>query len=222
LGDTAVYVVCKSGFNFYLHKTTNTILTVMAVKNASHESSGVFFITFTCSKWIPLFEIVNAYDVVYKWFDYLKSNGHYVFSYVIMPNHLHCMIGLRENEAGINKIVSNGKRFMAYELVKRLQSTGNIDVLQKLEEAVSISDRKKGKLHQVFEHSFDCKACYSEPFILQKLNYIHQNPLRGKWQLAFSPSEYLHSSALFYETGKQGIYPVTHINSLGELEFGIG
>ena len=194
----------------------------MSVKNGSHESSGVFFITFTCSNWIPLFEIVNAYDVVYKWFDYLKSKGHYVFSYVIMPNHLHCIIGMRENEAGINKLVSNGKRFMAYELVERLKSSGNMNVLQKLKGAVSVSDSKRGKLHQVFEPSFDCKACYSGPFILQKLNYIHHNPLRGKWKLASSPSEYLHSSALFYATGMQGIYPVTHISLMNELEFFTG
>jgi hypothetical protein len=129
---------------------------------------------------------------------------------------------MRENEAGINKLVSNGKRFMAYELVERLKSSGNMVVLQKLKGAVSVSDSKRGKLHQVFEPSFDCKACYSGPFILQKLNYIHHNPLRGKWKLASSPSEYLHSSALFYATGMQGIYPVTHISSMNELEFFTG
>jgi hypothetical protein len=32
----------------------------------------------------------------------------------------------------------------------------------------------------------------------------------------------VHSSALFYATGMQGRYPVTHINSLNELDFTVG
>jgi hypothetical protein len=38
-----------------------------------------------------------------------------------MPNHLHALIGLKNSEQSINIIVSNAKRFMAYELVKRLK-----------------------------------------------------------------------------------------------------
>jgi hypothetical protein len=35
-----------------------------------------------------LFEIANAYDTVYKWFDYLYEKRIYVTGYVIMPNHV--------------------------------------------------------------------------------------------------------------------------------------
>jgi hypothetical protein len=36
---------------------------------------------------------------------------------------------------------------------------------------------------------------------LQKLNYIHNNPVSGKWQLAETFLEYEHSSVCFYEKG---------------------
>lgn len=36
---------------------------------------------------------------------------------------------------------------------------------------------------------------------LQKLNYIHQNPLAKHWKLVQKPSDYKYSSAKFYETG---------------------
>ncbi len=32
--------------------------------------------------------------------------------------------------------------------------------------------------------SFDAKPIFSEKFLLQKLNYIHYNPVKGKWRLA--------------------------------------
>ncbi len=40
-----------------------------------------------------------------------------------MPNHLHVMIDFGVSEKIFNTIISNGKRFMAYEIVKRLQET---------------------------------------------------------------------------------------------------
>jgi hypothetical protein len=87
-----------------------------------------------------------------------------VCGYVIMPNHIHVLLGIRASEQPINTIVSNGKRFMAYELVRRLQLQSHYDTLEWLSRAVSAPDRKQGKLHQVFEPSFDCKECYSEAF----------------------------------------------------------
>ena len=38
---------------------------------------------------------------------------------VIMPNHLQALIAFRNTGQLINTIVRNGKRFMAYEIVKR-------------------------------------------------------------------------------------------------------
>ncbi len=61
---------------------------------------------------------------------------------------------------------------------------------------------KKGQLHKVFEESFDAKPIYHREFLLQKINYIHLNPLRGKWKLAEHWEDYEHSSAKFYVRNK--------------------
>lgn len=181
------------------------------------DNHGFYFITFTCQNWLPLFEITNGYDLIYKWFDYLKTKNHYINGYVIMPNHLHALIALKNSEKSINAIVSNAKRFMAYEIVKRLTDYEKRMVLNKLSDAVTLSDRKRGKLHQVFQPSFDCKNCYSEKFIEQKLKYIHDNPCRGKWNLADAPSEYKHSSAKYYATGEHAAYAVTNYKEIYDV-----
>jgi len=67
---------------------------------------------------------------VYKWFDYLKAQGHCIAGYVIMSNHVHVMIGFRTSQTSINTIVANGKRFMAYELVKKLEAEGKKEMLE--------------------------------------------------------------------------------------------
>ena len=59
----------------------------MAVDKQHTFDSGLYFLTFTNYKWLPLFDITSSYNLVYKWFDILKSNGHQIIGYVIMPNH---------------------------------------------------------------------------------------------------------------------------------------
>lgn len=107
---------------------------------------------------------------------------------------------------------------MAYEIVNRLTKAGEDQILLKLTYAVKESDKKRGKLHQVFQPSFDCKECINEHFIKQKLAYMHNNPCTGKWQLAVSPEQYQHSSALFYITGDQGVYPVTSYSIIQDID----
>ncbi len=189
----------------------------MPVKRKIPYDSGHFFITFTCDNWLPLIDITNGYDLVYNWFDVLKKHGHYITGYVIMPNHVHATIAFRTTKKGINTIVGDGKRFIGYEIIKRLQVQGKQDLLLQLENAVNMSDKKKGKLHEVWEDSFDWKECNSDKFIIQKLDYMHNNPFTGKWQLSVNAVEYAHSSAKFYILGEQGVYPVLNFRELDDI-----
>ena len=50
----------------------------MPVKRKITEPDGVYFITFTCFQWMSLIEQTDSYEVIYKWFDRLKSKGHYI------------------------------------------------------------------------------------------------------------------------------------------------
>ena len=46
--------------------------------------------------------------------------------------------------------------------------------------------------------------------LIQKLIYIHNNPLSHPWNLANYPEEYKYSSALFYEEGIDLFGLITH------------
>lgn len=94
----------------------------MSVRKQITESFGIYFITFTCARWVPLFEITNRYQAEYNWFDYLKQNEPNIVGYVIMPNHVHVIIAFGNSGKSINRIIANGKNFMAYELVKLLKT----------------------------------------------------------------------------------------------------
>ena len=111
--DTA-YFTCTSDAVLYLQR--------MSVKRAIEEKDGIYFITFTCQGCQPLFKMANSYDAVYKWFDYLKAKGHYITGYVILPNHLHVLIGFKALKQSINTIVINGKPVLEHGKLTKVQA----------------------------------------------------------------------------------------------------
>lgn len=173
----------------------------MPTHTKHRETKAFYFCTLTCFKWLPLFQKTQLYDNIEQWFAYINKYNAYIVAYVIMPNHLHFIIYLDEATISLNKMIANAKRFWAYEIVKRLKLNGATNLLQQLQQGVQANEKKKGKLHQVFRLSFDAKDCYNKKMFEQKLDYIHLNPVSGKWNLAENYLEYLHSSAGFYEAG---------------------
>ena len=175
-----------------------------------------WFITFTCYEWKPLFELTQAYDLVYKWFNYLQQNNKAeIIAYVIMPNHFHAILHLPDETANLNKLVGNGKRFMAYEIIERLTGAGEPQLLGELAKGVSATDQHKGQKHRVFETSFDAKVVNSDKFLVQKMNYIHLNPVSKKWNLVDDYIAYEHSSASFYELGIAKHFTPKHYMDIG-------
>jgi putative transposase len=172
----------------------------MAVRTQhEQEANSIYFVTFTCYQWLSLIEQTNSYNLVYTWFDYLHTKHIRVAGYVIMPNHVHVMLYFPEMKKPLNTVIANGKRFMAYEIIKRLEASNERELLQRMAAGVKDNEKKKGQLHKVFEDSFDAKKCISKEFIDQKLDYMHHNPVSGKWMLANDFLSYVHSSASFYE-----------------------
>ena len=175
----------------------------MATRTLHNDPGETWFITFTCYNWIPLFEITQSYKMLYDWLRFIAENYKVqTHAFVLMPNHVHLIIKMPDTEAGLNKIISNGKRFMAYELVKKLTASGKIDLLNQLSAACTEKEKNKGQKHKVFEQSFDAKPIYSTAFLYQKIDYIHHNPVSGKWLLCDDFIKYPHSSAAFYHSAK--------------------
>jgi hypothetical protein len=67
--------------------------------------------------------LTSGYDAVYNFFTVLSKQDHTVLGYVIMPNHLHLLLYYNGGK-NLNIVIGNGKRFMAYELVRPAKKTG--------------------------------------------------------------------------------------------------
>ena len=87
--------------------------------------------------------------------------------------------------------------------MNRLEKSGRTDLLRIMADSVNPSERQRNKKHEVFQDSLDCKEVITEKFVRQKLNYIHKNPVSGKWELVDHYLDYEYSSARFYDLGEE-------------------
>jgi len=153
----------------------------MAIRTKHQITDNTWFITFTCYNWLSLFEITQSYDLVYKWLKLIEDKYQIeTLAFGIMPDHVHLLLYLPDEAVNLNTIIGNAKRFMAYDIVKRLRELEMTDMLNMLSNACPEKEKTKGQLHKAFTVSFDAKPVYTIDFLYQKLDYIHHNPVSGK------------------------------------------
>ena len=150
----------------------------------------------------------------------MKQSGNDVLGFVIMSNHVHLLLHYANTKQSLNTIIGNGKRFIGYDIVKRLEEKEELVLLNQMKEAVRAKDSERNKKHQVWKGTFEVKQCRTEKFILQKLNYIHNNPCSGQWSLCEKSYQYPHSSARFYDGDKTGYRVKDYLDVLAELKYG--
>jgi REP element-mobilizing transposase RayT len=175
------------------------------------QDNSIYFVTFTCFKWKWLFDLSDAWNSAYKWFDALFDKGTRVIGYVVMPNHIHSLLYFPQMPKSLNTMIGNAKRFMAYDIIAGLEKRKQVSLLKELQAYVKKNEKKKGQRHKVFEDSLDAKECRSREFIKQKLDYIHKNPVSKRWQLVNDYTEYPYSSASFYEKGINRYAKLLHV-----------
>jgi REP element-mobilizing transposase RayT len=153
----------------------------------------------------------DCYAAFYRWFEYLKSFNILTIGFVIMPNHFHGIFFIPHNcKKSINQILSDGKRFLAYEIINKLQILKKTNILEELNKATTLRERHAGKRHRVFKTSSDIKEIYDHEMLIKKLDYIHHNPCKGKWLLVDDFRLYRYSSAAFYELNSENEYIIDY------------
>jgi len=116
-----------------------------------------------------------------------------IYGFVIMPNHIHLIWDMLELN-GKESPAGSFTKFTAHRFKKYLQLS-DASLLEQFKS--SKSDRQ----YQFWKRDPLAIALTSEESFIQKLDYIHLNPIQHKWQLADVPENYKWSSARFYEFG---------------------
>ena len=154
-----------------------------------------YFFTSTILNWNNLLADDNCKQFIISSINFLVAQKRvYILAFVIMPNHQHLIWQIREGHERQNV----QRDFMKYtaQQMKFYLSKNNAAVLQKFR--VDAADRE----FQIWERNPLSVAIVNESVFMQKLNYIHLNPVVDRWRLCESPEQYRYLSARFYWSGK--------------------
>jgi REP element-mobilizing transposase RayT len=161
------------------------------------------FFTATILEWKTLLKPAKYKDIITESLSYrVKEKQVFVYGFVIMPNHMHLIWQIRDGHER-EKVQRDFLKYTAQMMIRDLE-TNHPKVLEHFK--VNAKDRT----YQIWERNPLTIDLYSEKVLLQKLNYIHQNPLQEKWKLAEVEEDYAYSSAEFYQEGKSNWDFLTH------------
>jgi REP element-mobilizing transposase RayT len=146
-----------------------------------------YYFTSVTHKRLPIFRTDKLKQIACEALNEARlSSGMLYFAYAIMPDHLHIITDGKLTP-------SNSLRYLngvtAKRILDHLKENGPATSLKKLRQFT----KKDNYRYSVWEHHSDKNLLTSESFFMQKVNYIHNNPVNDG--LVEQPDDYLYSSA---------------------------
>jgi putative transposase len=146
-----------------------------------------YYLTSVTHNRLPIFQKDEIKQIVAAAFDEArKSAGIMIFAYVIMTDHTHV---LSDNAREMKDVLRFLNGISAKRIIDHLKENDYESSLAKLR----IQERDNRHKHSVYEHHPNAIRITGEDAFMQKVNYIHQNPVRAG--LVDHPYEYLFSSS---------------------------
>ena len=157
------------------------------------------FLTLTVLHWIPVFTRPDTVDLLLNSFRFLQKEDLKVFGWVILENHLH----LVAQSADLQRDMARFKSFTSRQLLDYLRRKNAHQILQQL--AFYKKAHKTDRALQFWQEGMHPELIQSDAMMQQKLDYIHQNPVkRGYVDYA---EQWRYSSARDY-LGQPGLLEV--------------
>ena len=136
---------------------------------------GIYFITSSVIGWINIFRKNHYREIILNELKYRRDSEQIkLYGYVIMPNHIHLILSSKK----LSNLMRSFKSHIARNIVDNLIMEKNKDVLNKI-----MLLKKKSKMqsdYQLWQEGFHPKLIISEKEFQQKLNYIHDNPVKSE------------------------------------------
>ena len=165
----------------------------MHIERKSYFEIGrTYFFTATIHQWLPLLSSKENKALIVNYLKELSDRDFIkVYSFVIMPTHVH-FIWQQIQKNGKKTPQGSFLKYTAHEFLKTLRQNGASKFYE-----VNAANKK----HEIWQRDSLSIEILSRGFAKQKIDYIHFNPVSGKWNLAKDYLDYYYSSARFYETG---------------------
>lgn len=179
----------------------------MATRYRFGESNIPHFVTTSVINWVDALSRPDYKDIIVKALKYcIEQKNLVVHAWVIMNNHIHLVISA-ENDADLSAIMRDLKRHTARKLLEAID-TPNESRRSWMMWLFSTAGKRNpnNSNYQFWQQDNHPIMLTSGMEITQKIDYIHDNPVRAG--IVYKQEEYKYSSAFDYYTQQPGILPV--------------
>jgi putative transposase len=163
----------------------------MAHRYLISQDSPVLYITVVTNQRLPVFRTEQMKEVLCRAIDEArKSAGFLIFAYVIMSDHLHILTSRPSTTSAVLRVL---KGITARRLIDYLKANSYFDSLAKLQH----QEQDRNYRYSLWQTEKNVLPIFSEGMFMEKVRYIHQNPVRAG--LVERASDYRWSSARIWE-----------------------
>ncbi len=156
-----------------------------------------YFITITTVGWIDIFTRLNQKNLIISSLRYCQEEkGLEIYAYCLMHSHLHMICRAKEG-IKLSDIIRDFKKFTSKKIIKTILNEPESRrewMLRYFKEVCSHLKRKQE--YKVWQDGYHAEVAYSNFFIKEKINYIHENPVKDK--IVEFAEDYIFSSARNY------------------------
>jgi REP element-mobilizing transposase RayT len=166
------------------------------------DQQGLHFVTATVVQWVDVFTRTDYCNILLDSLRFCQEKkGLNIFGWVIMTNHLHMIVSCRQ-DFELSDTLRDFKKFTASKVVEAIERN------PKESRKSWLLWLLKGKGNITFwQEGNHPEEIRTMDFFRQKINYIHQNPVRAT--IVDKEEEYIYSSArAFYN--KKGLLELSY------------
>ncbi len=158
---------------------------------------NLYFLTMTVVDWVDIFTRPVYKHIIVDALKFCQDEkGLKLYAWVLMSNHLHLIAAAAEG-TNLSDILRDFKGYTSRKIVATIQEEPE-SRLQWLLHRFEFNAKLNPKVrhYKVWQEGNEAKEIYSNDFLDQKLEYLHQNPVRAEW--VNEPEHYRYSSASNY------------------------
>lgn len=162
-------------------------------RNNFERHGDLFFVTSTIVGFTKIFELKSMCDIMIENLNYYQNRGDFtIIAYVMMPDHFHLIIKTNKGFS-VSQCIGNLKRITSRMITSELSKRGNKRLLSALKKSALLEPTSDSR---VWKHRFDSFVLTNEDTLRQKIDYIHNNPVKSG--LVSEPCDCRYSSARNY------------------------
>ena len=169
-----------------------------------HKPEAAYFVSFAVVKWLNVLEEEKYKKIILDCLTFCqKEKGMEIYAWVIMTNHLHLVFrSVGKQKPGL--LLGDFKRFTSNAIVKAIKENPDESKRQEwLNQFQKAANKSSNVNHyQFWQHDNHPIEIYSYKFVAQKINYVHNNPVKAGY--VSRPADYKYSSAIDY-AGEKGL-----------------